>query len=81
MTQKKVTRRSRVKPFVKLVNYAHLMPTRYSFELDTKAAAAVTTESLKDAGKKKEVRTELKAALEEKYKSGQSKWFFQKLRF
>jgi large subunit ribosomal protein L27e len=78
MGQKKVTKRSRVKPFVKVINYSHLMPTRYSFELE---APAISSETLKDDGKKKELRQALKKTLEEKYKTGQSKWFFQKLRF
>ena len=30
MGQKRVAKRSRVKPFVKVVNYTHLMPTRYA---------------------------------------------------
>ena len=30
MSDKKVARRSKVKPFVKMVNYNHLMPTRYT---------------------------------------------------
>lgn len=29
MGKKRVARRSRIKPFVKLVNYNHIMPTRY----------------------------------------------------
>lgn len=30
MSKKKVQRRSRIKPFVKALNYNHIMPTRYS---------------------------------------------------
>ena len=29
MSKKKIARRSRIKPFVKAVNYNHVMPTRY----------------------------------------------------
>lgn len=79
MSDKKVSRRSRVKPFVKVINYSHMMPTRYSFELEAKTP--ISSELLKDPAKKKEIRAELKKLLEEKYKTGQSKWFFQKLRF
>lgn len=93
MSKKKIARRTRVKPFTKLINYSHLMPTRYSFELDVKTP--ISSELLKDPAAKKEIRTELKKVLEEKYhapspaltcplsryQSGQSKWFFQKLRF
>lgn len=80
MSAKKIARRSRVKPFAKIVNYAHMMPTRYSFELDA-TTTPISSESLKDPAKKKQIRTELKKVLEEKYMTGQSKWFFQKLRF
>jgi large subunit ribosomal protein L27e len=30
MGKKKIAKRSRVKPFIKQINYNHLMPTRYS---------------------------------------------------
>ena len=79
MNEKKIAKRSRVKPFVKMINYSHLMPTRYSFELE--ATMPISSELLKDPAKKKEIRGDLKKILEAKYKSGQSKWFFQKLRF
>ncbi len=79
MSAKKMQRRTRMKPFIKLLNYNHLMPTRYNFDVDFKGA--VTLDALKDSKKKKEVRKEIKAVLGEKYKSGQNKWFFSKLRF
>jgi len=34
MSQKKIERRSKVKPFVKTVNYNHIMPTRYMVATD-----------------------------------------------
>lgn len=79
MSNKKIERRSRMKPFVKLINYNHFMPTRYNFEVDFKGA--VTLDTLKDANKKKEAKKEIRAVLGEKYKTGQNKWFFSKLRF
>merc|ERR1711990_231160 len=30
MSEKKIAKRSKVKPFIKVVNYPHLMPTRYA---------------------------------------------------
>jgi len=36
MAKKKIVKRSRVKPFMKLVNYNHIMPTRYGLDLDLK---------------------------------------------
>jgi ribosomal protein L14E/L6E/L27E len=79
MSAKKIEKRSRMKPFVKVINYNHMMPTRYSFEAEFKNAA--TLETLKDPKTKKESRKEIKAVLDEKYKAGQNKWFFSKLRF
>ena len=34
MSQKKIERRSKVKPFVTTVNYNHIMPTRYTVATD-----------------------------------------------
>ena len=79
MSVKKAERRSKMKPFVKVINYSHMMPTRYNFDVDFKGAA--TLDTLKDAKKKKEARKELKVVLGEKYTAGQNKWFFSKLRF
>merc|ERR1712150_44795 len=33
MSKKKVKQRSKVKPFLKVVNYNHLMPTRYTVDI------------------------------------------------
>lgn len=33
MSSKAVTKRSQIKPFVKVINYNHLMPTRYSVDI------------------------------------------------
>merc|ERR1719198_1740878 len=37
MSQKRVAKRSRVKPFLKCVNYNHIMPTRYTLDIELKA--------------------------------------------
>lgn len=57
------------------------MPTRYSFDIESTSAGKITSESIKDLAARKEIRKELKATLEKKYKSGDSKWFFEKLHF
>merc|ERR1711935_225673 len=80
MSKKKLTKRSRVKPFVKVVNYNHLMPTRYSVDVAINKPV-VNKESLKDAAGKRKCKAHVKTAFEERYKSGKNKWFFQKLRF
>lgn len=79
MGEKRLARRSRVKPFVKVINYTHMMPTRYNFDVDFKELA--TVEACKDAATKKSAKRDIRKILEDKYKTGQNKWFFQKLRF
>lgn len=80
MGVKKTAKRSKVKPFVKLVNYNHLMPTRYSLDVES-FKSVVTAESLKEPSQKEEAKKVVKKALEEKYQSGKNKWFFTKLHF
>merc|ERR1711924_388115 len=41
MGKKKLTKRSRVKPFVKVVNYNHLMPTRYSVDVNVNKVLSI----------------------------------------
>merc|ERR1711983_289096 len=80
MGKKKVAKRSKVKTFVKVVNYNHLMPTRYSVDVNFNKQI-VNKEVLKDGSKRAKARTEIKQKLEERYNIGKNKWFFQKLRF
>lgn len=79
MGQKKVAKRSKVKPFIKAVNYSHLMPTRYNLDMDIKQI--VTPETLKEPTQRLASRKAVKKLFEERYNSGKNKWFFQKLRF
>eukprot|EP01122_Echinamoeba_exundans_P000007 TRINITY_DN10003_c0_g1_i1.p1 TRINITY_DN10003_c0_g1~~TRINITY_DN10003_c0_g1_i1.p1 ORF type:complete len:134 (-),score=46.85 TRINITY_DN10003_c0_g1_i1:352-753(-) len=77
--QTKVARRTRVRPFIKVVNYNHLMPTRYNLEnLELKG---VVDEHSVQADKKKKSKNKLRTLLQERYNSGSNKWFFTKLRF
>ena len=75
---KKQAKKSTLKTFIKTVNYNHLMPTRYTLDVDFKA---VTADVLENSTKKVEARKECKKALEEKFKTGKNRWFFTKLRF
>lgn len=77
---KKVAKRTKVKPFVKLVNYNHLMPTRYSLDVES-FKAAVTPEALEEPSQREEAKKVVKKALEEKHQAGKNKWFFTKLHF
>jgi len=37
MSEKKIAKRSRIKPFLKCVNYNHVMPTRYALDVELKS--------------------------------------------
>ncbi|XP_027345981.1 60S ribosomal protein L27 [Abrus precatorius] len=76
---KKTAKKSRVKAFMKLVNYQHLMPTRYTLDVDLKDA--VTPDALASKDKKVTALKETKKRLEERFKTGKNRWFFTKLRF
>ena len=80
MGKKKIKQRSKVKTFFKVYNYNHLLPTRYSVdvELDKKI---VNKDSFKSPATRRKARQEIKMKFEERYKSGKNRWFFQKLRF
>lgn len=56
------------------------MPTRYSLEIDLKAAVP-GMEVVGNPAKLKAARGEAKAILEDKFKSGKNRWFFTKLQF
>merc|ERR1719199_1651650 len=60
MSQTKTERKSRMKPFVKYVNYNHMLPTRFMVKDDFEFRSA-TTEG------KKSVLKELKAKFQERY--------------
>jgi large subunit ribosomal protein L27e len=79
MSKKKVAKRSRVKPFVKVVNYNHIMPTRYNLDLDVKNV--VTVDTMQDQSQKRTAKKQIKKVFQERYNAGKNKWFFTKLRF
>ncbi|KAG9019486.1 hypothetical protein FRB90_001558 [Tulasnella sp. 427] len=80
MSDKKIKRRSRLKPFVKVVNYSHLFPTRYALELEG-IKGLVTTETFKDPTQRADAKKQVRKLLQERYFTGKNRWFFQKLRF
>merc|ERR1712129_658463 len=79
MPTKKQEKHSRIKAFIKLVNYNHLMPTRYSLEVDLKSQ--VTSDVIDNPTKKKTALKESKKLLEDRFKTGKNRWFFTKLKF
>lgn len=79
MGKSQLKKRSKIKPFLKVLNYNHLMPTRYSVPDVTNEKLNVR--DLKDPMKRKKYRFQVRVKFEERYKSGKNKWFFSKLRF
>merc|ERR1712107_856968 len=78
MSKKKIEKRSKVKPFIKCINYNHLMPTRYQVDLDVKKLTLEEKDSEKEEitmdetvvnepSKRKAARKAVKAVLEAGY--------------
>jgi large subunit ribosomal protein L27e len=80
MSKTKQQKRSKVKPFVKQVNYTHLMPTRYTIELEN-LKGVLSAETFKEVSQREEAKKLVKKAFEERYQSGKNRWFFTPLRF
>ncbi|MBA0686471.1 hypothetical protein Goari_014073 [Gossypium aridum] len=68
---KKTAKKSRVKCFVKLVNYQHLMPTRYTLDVDLKDV--VTVDALQTKDKKVAACKATKERFEERFKTGKNR--------
>ncbi|EDV26252.1 expressed hypothetical protein [Trichoplax adhaerens] len=80
MGKKRASKRSKIKPFVKVFNYNHLMPTRYNVDMSFDKQV-VNKDVFRDPALKKKAVRYVKANFEDRYKTGKNKWFFQKLRF
>merc|ERR1712167_96014 len=82
--KKLVQRRSCIKTFVKIVNYTHVMPTRYSVEnqMVKTLKGNLTADTFTDQTAKKKFLKATRTVFEDKYKErdGQ-RWLFEKLRF
>ena len=78
MSKARQTKRSKVKPFIKVINYNHLMPTRYTLELEG-LKGVVTSDTFKEVSQREDAKKTVKKALEERYTSGKNRWFFTPL--
>ena len=78
MSKNTQAKRSKVKPFIKVINYNHLMPTRYTLELEG-LKGVVTNDTFKEISQREDAKKTVKKALEERYTSGKNKWFFTPL--
>jgi large subunit ribosomal protein L27e len=66
MSQKKIERRSKVKAFVKTVNYNHIMPTRYMVATDFDLKTVVTDEKLSSKESRKQAKREVRKLFNDK---------------
>lgn len=79
MSKTRQAKRSKVKPFIKTINYNHLMPTRYTLELEG-LKGVVSHDTFKEVSQREDAKKTVKKALEERYTSGKNRWFFTPLR-
>jgi large subunit ribosomal protein L27e len=78
MSKTRQEKRSKIKPFIKVINYNHLMPTRYTLELEG-LKGVVTSDTFKEVSQREEAKKNVKKVLEERYTSGKNRWFFTPL--
>ncbi|KAL8824737.1 MAG: hypothetical protein Q9191_004855 [Dirinaria sp. TL-2023a] len=71
MSKARQAKRSKVKPFIKTINYNHLMPTRYTLELEG-LKGVVTNDTFKEVSQREDAKKTVKKALEERYTSGKN---------
>merc|ERR1711893_259432 len=57
MSKLKVKRRSKIKPFIKVANYNHMMPTRYSVDINF-TKATFNKDALKEPPKEEDRTTQ-----------------------
>jgi len=67
MSKKKITKRQRVKPFVKYANYNHVMPTRYQVPTEVQPATLVTDQQMDSPDGRIEAKKYVKKLLQEKF--------------
>ena len=78
MSKARQAKRSKVKPFIKIVNYTHIMPTRYTLELEG-LKGVLSSDTFKEVSQREEAKKTVKRALEDRYTSGKNRWFFTPL--
>ena len=78
MSKTRQEKRSKIKPFIKVINYNHLMPTRYTLELEG-LKGTISGETFKEVSQREDAKKTVKKVLEERYTSGKNRWFFTPL--
>lgn len=88
MTKRRVALRSELYPFIKVVNYNHIMPTRYTLDLADTIKSGVDTAAFASPGANAErpearmkSRNVIKKEFQQRYNAGKNRWFFTPLRF
>merc|ERR1712232_451719 len=77
MNKRTVSKRSRVKTFIKVVNLAHVMPTRYKFEgIELRH---VVNEQMLKPNRRYKARKIVQTKFEKRYRAGKTPFFFTKL--
>jgi ribosomal protein L14E/L6E/L27E len=61
------------------INYNHIMPTRYTLELEG-LKGTLSNDTFKEVSQREEAKKTVKKTLEERYLSGKNRWFFTPLR-
>merc|ERR1712146_754563 len=69
MSKKKISKRTRVKPFVKYVNYNHMMPTRYTVPTELAVQTFATDQQMETSDGRVEAKKFVKKVLQEKFVS------------
>ncbi|XP_053227985.1 60S ribosomal protein L27-like [Podarcis raffonei] len=75
MGKKKIAKRSKIKSFVKVYNYNHLMPTRYSVDIPLDKTV-LNKDVFRGPALKRKAQREAKVKFEERYKTSKNKCFF-----
>merc|ERR1711966_367006 len=82
--KKLVKKRSSIKVFVKIINFTHLMPTRYSLDSSSSKGLKnlLNADTFNDLSIKKKMIKSAQDLLQKRYQDGEGgNWFFEKLRF
>ena len=66
MSAKKIERKTKVKPFVKYVNYNHLLPTRYLVAGDIELKNVVSEDKMTNKETRKQMKKEVRKIFIEK---------------
>jgi len=94
MSKTKIKRRSTLKPFAKIVNYNHILPTRFQVtgefaQAGQELKTVVTEDKLANKESRKKLKNEIKQIFTERYNTPDTAnekqpavdFFFKKLRF